>query len=267
MSEASVTDRNDDPMTMMDHLAELRMRIIRAGLALLAGMVVVMLYYDTVLVFLLRPYAGLCERRGPEYCGLAASAGGDGSVSPRLLNLDPISGLSTRMNVAFYGGIVLAMPVILWQLWRFVVPALHKNERRYAIGFVASTVLLFLGGSFVAYITLGPALEFLINWAGTNVESTFEIKAYIRLVTLMILAFGLTFTIPELLVFLQIIDVVRWKTLLGQWRYAIVGSLLVAAVVTPSGDPIGMMALGVPLLVLYFVAVFVGWLFQRRRPA
>lgn len=250
-----------EQMSVMEHLSELRMRVIRASLAVAVGMTIVMLFYDQVLKFLLRPYDSLCAKRGIEYCGLAT----EGSSQPRLVNLDPITGFSTRMSVAFYGGLVLALPVVLWQLWRFIVPALHKNERRYAVGFVGSTVALFLLGSGLAYYTLGPALEFLINWAGTSVQSTFEVKAYVRLVTLMVLAFGFAFTIPELLVFLQIIDVIRWKTLLRNWRYAVVGAFLIAAVVTPSGDPIAMTALGVPLLLLYFASVLVGWLFQRRR--
>ncbi len=267
MSEATTEPAAGDQMSIMEHLAELRMRIIRAGLAIAIGMVIVLLLYDQVLRFLLRPYTALCVRRGAEYCGLAASAGTGSAGDPKLFNLDPISGLSTRMNVAFYGGLVLAMPVVLWQIWRFIVPALHKNEKRYAVGFVASTVALFLFGSAVAYYTLGPALEFLINWAGTNVQSTFEVKAYVRLVTIMVLAFGFTFTIPELLVFLQLIGVIKWRNLLAQWRYAVVASFVVAAVVTPAGDPISMMALGLPLLLLYFIAVLIGWLVQRRRPA
>lgn len=249
-------------MTLFEHLAELRMRIIRAGLAIVLGTILVIAFYDTVMRWLTRPYVNLCVRRGPEFCGLAEDADPH-DVS--LIILDPIEGFATRLKVSFYGGIVLALPIVLWQLWKFIVPALHKHERRYAFGFVASTVLLFAGGGAIAYLTLEKALEFLISWSGDDVNPTFQVQAYVRLVTLMVAAFGVGFTIPVLLVFLQLLNLVRPGTLLGAWRYAIVGTVALAAVITPSGDPISLAALAGPMIVLYFVAILVGWLIQRSR--
>lgn len=251
-----------DEMTLFEHLAELRMRIIRAGLAVLLGTIVVVAFYNRVMRWLTTPYRDLCVRRGPEFCGLPADAD---PHTVALVILDPVEGFATRLRVSFYGGLVLALPVILWQLWRFVVPALHKHEKRYAVGFVFSTVVLFAAGGFVAYLTLGKALEFLIGWAGEGIAPTFQVQAYIRLVTLMMVAFGVGFTIPVLLTFLQILGVVRPQTLLRGWRYAIVGTVLVAAIITPSGDPPSLAALSVPMIVLYFLAILVGWLVQRSK--
>jgi sec-independent protein translocase protein TatC len=250
------------PMSLFEHLAELRMRIIRAGLAVLLGAVIVVAFYDTVLGWLVKPYLDLCRRREPGYCGESYDP-----VEDRvdLFILDPVEGLTTRLRVAFYGGIILALPVLLWQIWKFVVPALHKSEKRYAIGFVASSVLLFLTGGAIAFSTLGRALEFLIDWAGSDVDQVFQVTAYIRLVTLMVVAFGVGFTIPVMLVFLQLLGVLTPQMLLGIWRYAIVGTFLVAAAITPSGDPISLLALSVPMIVLYFVAILIGRLVQRRR--
>jgi sec-independent protein translocase protein TatC len=249
-------------MTLIEHLAELRMRIIRAGLAILVGVVVVVLAWEWVFDILTEPYAKLCARRGAEYCGNAY----DPATGQVKLNiLDPVEGLATRLRVGFYGGLVLASPVILWQLWKFIVPALHKNERRYAFGFVASTLALFLLGGFIAFTTLERALEFLIDWSGQDVDQVFQVSAYIRLVTLMVAAFGVGFTIPVLLVFLQMLGVMSWRTLLGAWRYAIVGIFVIAAAITPSGDPISLLALSVPMTVLFFLAVLIGGLFQRRK--
>ncbi len=250
------------PMSLFEHLAELRMRIIRGGLAVLIGAVLVVAFYDTVLGWLVRPYGDLCRRQPDGYCGDAYDRTTD-SVS--LVFLDPVEGLTTRLRVAFYGGIVLALPVLLWQLWRFVVPALHKSEKRYAIGFVSSSVVLFLVGGLIAFSTLERALEFLIDWAGADVEGIFQVGAYIRLVTLMVVAFGVGFTIPVMLVFLQLLGVITPQLLLGAWRYAIVGTFLVAAAITPSGDPISLLALSVPMVVLYFVAILIGRIVQRRR--
>ena len=160
---------------------------------------------------------------------------------------------------------MLALPVLLWQLWKFVVPALHKNEKRHALGFVLSSVVLFAVGGFIAFTTLERALEFLISWAGDDVDPLFQVQAYVRLVTLMVVAFGVGFTIPVMLVFLQLIGVLTPQVLLGAWRYAIVGTFFVAAAITPSGDPISLLALSVPMVVLYFVAILIGRIVQRRR--
>jgi sec-independent protein translocase protein TatC len=249
-------------MSLTDHLAELRMRIIRGGLAIVLGSILVIAFYDTVMGWLLRPYGKLCERKPADYCGRSFD---EVTGEVLLFNPDPIEGFATRLRIGFYGGIVLALPVLLWQLWKFVVPALHKNEKRHALGFVFSSVVLFLIGGFIAFTTLERALEFLISWAGEDVDPLFQVQAYVRLVTLMIMAFGVGFTIPVMLVFLQLIGVLTWRTLLGGWRYAIVGTFFVAAAITPSGDPISLLALSVPMVVLYFVAILIGRFVQRRR--
>lgn len=249
-------------MSLFEHLAELRMRIIRAALAILLGTIVVMAFYNRVLAWLVKPYGALCARRGNEFCGL------DPEVDPHdveLVFLDPLEGFSTRLRVSFYGGLVLAMPVVLWQLWKFVVPALHKNEKRYAVGFVLSSVVLFVAGGAIAYWTLDKALEFLIGFAGADVVPTFQVQSYVRMVTLMVAAFGVGFTIPVLLTFLQLLHVLKPRQLLGWWRYAIVLIVLIAALITPSGDPISLAALSGPMIVLYFLAILVGWLLTRGR--
>jgi sec-independent protein translocase protein TatC len=252
----------DDAMTLTEHLAELRVRIIRSALAVVVGAIVVIAFYDQVLDFLLRPYERLCERRGADFCGLSYSD--EGVV---LFNFDPVAGLTTRIRIASYGGIILALPVILWQLWRFIVPALHAKEKKYAIPFVVSSVLLFALGASLAYITLEPALEFLISWAGSDVDQAFEVSKYVRLVMLMVTAFGVGFLFPVLLVFLQLVGVITPGRLLRSWRYAIVAVFVVAAVITPSGDPVSLLALALPMTLLYFVSVLVGWLVTRRRRA
>ena len=255
-------DPAQQEMTLTEHLAELRMRIIRAGLAIMIGGVVVMALYDHILSWMLRPYADLCRGEPPSFCGQSLDPA-TGKVV--LFNLDPIEGLTTRLKVSFYGGLVLALPVVLWQIWRFVVPALHKTERRYAMGFVLSSILLFLFGCAIAFYTLNPALKFMISWAGQDTTPAFQVQAYIRLVGLMCLAFGVGFIIPVLLVFLELIRVITPRQLLRAWRYALVIIFFVAAVITPSGDPISLIALAIPMTILYFVAIFVGWIFQRAR--
>ena len=158
--------------------------------------------------------------------------------------------------MASYGGLILAMPVVLWQVWRFIVPALHAKERRYAIPFIPSSVSLFLLGGLLAYLTLGKAIEFLIGWSGCDVGALFQVSKYIRLVGLMVAAFGIGFQFPVLLVFLMLVGVLTPQQLIKQWRYALIVIFVVAAVITPSGDPISLFALAVPMTFLYFVSYF-----------
>jgi sec-independent protein translocase protein TatC len=251
----------DATMTLTEHLAELRQRIIRASLAVVVGMIAILALYDQVLAFLLEPYKRLCDADA-EFCGLAQENG-----APSLVFTDPVEGLSTRVRIAMYGGLLIALPVIMWQIWRFVVPALKANEKRYAVPFIASSTVLFLLGCLLAYLTLEKALEFLISWAGQDVEHLFQVSKYIRLVTLMAFAFGVGFQFPVLLVFLQLVGVITPQQLIGAWRYAIVGIVLLAAVITPSGDPISLTALAGPMLVLYFIAIGIGMIAQRRTAA
>jgi len=247
------TQDGQKSMSLVNHLAELRMRLIRSILAVALGAAAVLAFYDPVLKFLTKPYRDLCASRPDFNC--------DGS----LFALGPLDGLSARMRIAGYGGLILALPVLLWQLWRFIVPALSKKEKRYTVPFIVSSVVLFSLGCSIAYWTLSKALQFLISWSGTEVNQAFQITKYISLVTLMILAFGVGFLSPLLLVFLQLVGVLTPRTLLAQWRYAIVIIFFLAAVITPSGDPITLMALGIPLTVLYFVSIFVGFVAIRRR--
>jgi sec-independent protein translocase protein TatC len=252
--DRQATSAADDTMTLTEHLGELRVRIIRSALAVTVGMVLIIVFYDPVLEFLLEPYKDLCRTKPADFC------------DAQLFTFGPTEGLSTRIRIGMYGGIILALPVIMWQVWRFIVPALNAKEKKYAIPFVLSSVVLFLAGGALAYFTVGKALEFLISWAGDDVGQVFSVSSYVSLIGLMIFAFGIGFLLPVLIVFLQLVGVVQPRTLLKGWRYALVGIAVTAAVITPSGDPVSMALLGGPMFVLYFVAVLIGWLVLRKRP-
>ncbi len=252
--EAQAPEGPDDTMTLTEHLGELRARIIRSALAVTVGMVIIVAFYDQVLDFLLEPYKQLCKDKGADFC------------DPELFIFSPTEGLSTRLRIGMYGGIILALPVILWQVWRFIVPALNAKEKKYAIPFVVSSMALFIAGGALAYYTIGQALDFLISWSGSDVSQVFSVSSYVSLIGLMIFAFGIGFLLPVLIVFLQLVGAVQPRSLLKGWRFALVGIAVTAAVITPSGDPITMAMLGVPMMILYFVAVLIGWLVLRRRP-
>jgi sec-independent protein translocase protein TatC len=242
-----------DEATLTQHLGELRFRIIRSILAIAIGALLVLAFYDPVLRFLTEPYRSICLARPEFKC--------DGS----LYGLGPLDGINARMRISTYGGFALALPVIMWQIWRFTAPALHKNERKYAVSFIASSAALFALGGYIAFWTLDKALEFLIVWSGENVSQSYQITKYVNLVVFMILAFGIGFLFPVLLVFLQLTNVIKPGQLIQQWRWAIMIVFATAALITPSGDPISLLALAMPMILLFFVSVFIGYFIFWRR--
>ena len=133
----TATATQADTMTLTEHLAELRTRIIRAALAVVIGAVLIIAFYDQVLTFLAQPYNDLCDAKPESFCP---------PPDQRLNAFSPTEGFAARMRIGMYGGIILALPVILWQIWRFVVPALEAKEKKYAIPFVLSSVILFCAG-------------------------------------------------------------------------------------------------------------------------
>jgi len=260
-AKAEPVAASDDRMTLTEHLAELRSRIVKCLLALVIGAALVFAFYDQVLHFLAHPFFDFCNSlKGASKCAIEAKSG-----TPQFLALDPLEPFLTRTRLSLWGGIILGLPVILWQIWRFVVPGLHSKEKKYAVPFVLSSVLLFLFGAFIAYIILSKSLEFLIGWGGASFQVAFTIDKYIRLLTLMMLAFGTGFLFPVLLVFLELVNVVTPKKLLGWWRQATVLIILAAAIITPSGDVFSLFGLAIPMWIFFWAAILIGWLATRNR--
>ncbi|MEQ1786449.1 MAG: twin-arginine translocase subunit TatC [Acidimicrobiales bacterium] len=256
MSTTTVPATPDDArMSLMEHLTELRDRIIKVVVALVVGMVIAFALYNKIFDFLLGPYEDIANSR-PE------TTLGDG----RLLQVDPLEGFGVRMKLALYGGIAIAMPVILWQIWRFVTPGLYAHEKRYAVPFLLSALTLFVMGAGLAYYTLPRALEFLIDIGGSeNFVTAFAPGKYFTLITYMMLAFGIGFEFPILLVFLQMAGIIGPQQLRQARRYAIVGICVLVAVITPSGDPISMLMLSVPMVVFYEASIVIGRIIERRK--
>jgi sec-independent protein translocase protein TatC len=246
----------DPGMTLVEHLTELRKRLIISVLAVAIGMLVAFLAYNWIFDILLHPYRDLVNSR-PE----AAFTGG------RLLTTDPLEGFGVRIKTAAYAGIALAMPVILWQVWKFVTPGLYPNERRYAIPFVLSALVLFVMGAALAYYTLPRALQFLVDIAGDNFVTAYSAGKYFQLVVYMMLAFGIGFEFPIVLIFLQLAGVLTPDMLKRARRFAIVGICVLVAVITPSGDPISMLMLSIPMCIFYEASIHIGRLLTRRRDA
>jgi sec-independent protein translocase protein TatC len=240
-------------MTLVEHLAELRRRIFVSLAAVLVGGVVVFVLFPQVLDALSEPYAEITdgvERCAPDGCDLVAT--------------NPLAPFLVRLKVAGYGGAALALPVVMWQVWRFVVPGLYPSERRYAVPFVVSAVVLFVLGAGVAWLTLPRALDFLlVGSVGGEIEPFVTADEYLTLVALMLLAFGVAFEFPLLLVFLMLVGVASSAGLRRLRRWAAVGIVSFAAVITPSQDPFSLMFMAIPMYLFYEAAILIGRVMKR----
>jgi sec-independent protein translocase protein TatC len=236
-------------MTFFDHLAELRNRLIVCIIAVTLGAIVGYALWNWVLHVATAPY-----------CDAQAARGNTGEC--KLYISTPVELLTTRMSIAGYIGIFLASPVLLWQLWRFITPGLNKNEKRYAIPFVVSSLILFFLGAAAAWLTFPKALQFFLSQGG-DVETLFNPTPYLKLIFLMMLISGAVFEMPLLLVFLELVGVVKSRQLRSWRRYAICINFVVAAVATPSQDPYSLFALAIPLCIFYEIAIFIGRILKK----
>ncbi len=241
---------DDGRMPLLEHLAELRDRLVKIAIAVVIGVFAGWFIYPYIFELLLDPY-----------CDLTTSNADD----CRLLQTEPLEIFSVRIRIAGYTGIALAMPVILWQIWRFITPGLHSHEKKYAIPFVVTALALFVLGGALAYYTLPKALDFLVNIGGDGFVTQFRPAPYFQLVTYMMLAFGIGFEFPIVLVFLQLVGVLSPKALKQFRRYAIVGIVVLVAVITPSGDPYSLAILSIPMYLFYEMSILVGMLLTRKR--
>ena len=160
--------------------------------------------------------------------------------------------------IALYAGIAIAMPVILFQVWRFIAPGLYKKERKYTTIFVLLAFVLFAAGVVLAFWTVPRALDFLAGIGGDDLANFFSPKKYLSFLLKMMVSFGIGFEFPIVLIFLQITGVLSYKTLKKFRPYAIVGIVIIAAVITPSGDPITLLALSIPLYLFMRLHLWLG---------
>jgi sec-independent protein translocase protein TatC len=251
-----------DNMTLGEHLTELRRRVIICVIAFVVAATIAVFAYEPILHFLLRPLCTV-DSSTVHHTSTGSSLIFASNGTCNLFVTSPLDGLSLRVKIALFGGLVLASPVILFQVWRFVTPGLKASERRYAVPFVVSAFVLFLLGAATAYITLPHALGWLKSVGGPNLQAIYDPIPYLGLILLMMTIFGLTFEFPVVLVSLELARVVSPARLLRSWRWAVIIIVVVAAVFTPSSDPFSMFALAIPLVVFYFASIGIGKLLGR----
>lgn len=239
-------------MTLAEHLAELRTRIIRIVLAVALGAAAGWWFSDPALSLLMQPY-----------CDLPGAFRPDGECS--LIITRPLEGFGVRVKVSLVIGLFLAAPVLFHQLWRFIAPGLTKRERRYTLPFVAGSQVMFAAGAAFAFFVIPKGLRVLIELAGENVATLLAAGEYVSFILTTILAFGLVFEVPLLVVFLVVIGLLNTHQLRRFRPYAIVANFLVAALVTPTVDAVTMLLMAGPMMALYEASILAGWFIERSR--
>ena len=249
MATTTLSDASEG-MSLMAHLVELRSRIMKCAIAIAIGAAAGWFLYFPVLDVMMRPLRELS---------------GNPNVRDKFLSQDPLEIFLLRIKLSVYLGLVIVMPFLLWQLWKFISPGLYQNERRYATAFVISATFLFVLGAGIAYFTLPEALKFLQSMGGNDVVYQYSAQKYLMLIVYMMVAFGVGFQFPIVVIFLQLVGVVTPQQLSGFRRFAIVIIFVVAAVITPSADPISLLSLSIPMCLFYEISILVGRVVVRRR--
>ena len=229
----------------MEHLGELRVRIVRSLVAVLIGLVIAFPASPYIMDFLARPI----QRTGNTLVFLAVT-----------------EAFWVKMKVTLFVGLFLASPAILWQVWRFVSPGLHAQEKKYAVPFVVIGSLLFIGGGAFSLLVVVPgAVAFLLSYAGPGLQPMISIGSYFDFLLKFTLAFGAVFEVPLALTLASRMGLVTPKALARNRKYAVLGAFVAAAILTPTPDMINQSLMAGPIIILYEIGIVSARIFGRRR--
>ncbi|WP_436530175.1 twin-arginine translocase subunit TatC [Actinoplanes sp. HUAS TT8] len=244
---------SDGSMTLIEHVRELRNRLFVASLGVVVGLIVGFIISQWVFGILKAPY-----------CALPSSIN-DTTGSCEFITLAVTDQLMLRLKIALWVGLLVGAPVWLYQLWAFVAPGLHRHERKWAYVFVGLAVPLFSGGVVLAYLVIGHSLAFIMDAGVLGAPTKLEVTSYVGFVMNMLLLFGAAFEFPLLLLMLNFTGVVTGRRLLSWWRAVVFLAFAFAAVATPDPGPFGMALLAACISALYFMAVGVAIINDRRK--
>ncbi len=245
--------RPKDPegrMSLGEHLTELRDRLVWCAVTILVLSIVGWFLYPTVFDYLQKPF------REARALGLNAT-----------LNFDGVGkGLSVQLAMSAYIGLILASPMVIFQVWRFITPGLHRNERRYTLGFFGAAIPLFFIGCTAGYFMMNKAVPLLMEFTPqiNGVDQIISYSDYLTLLVRTVLAFGIAFTLPVVLVLLNFIGILPGRTMLKAWRWVTLVCFTFTAVMVPTPDPFTMIFMALPMVGLYFAAVGIGIVHDKR---
>jgi sec-independent protein translocase protein TatC len=242
------TDEHVGSMTVIEHLEELRHRLVVGTIAVAVAIIPAWFLWTPFLHVIQQPFCTAVHNlplgnRPPTGC--------------RLIVNGVVDALLVKLKVVIFLALFIAAPVLLWQLWAFIVPGLTRRERRLAVPFITSSMVLFAMGALVAYITLPKGLSWLLGFAGDAFVPLLTADRFIGFVVLLTLAFGVSFEFPILLIFLSLVGIISSAKMRAWRRWSILAIAIFAAVITPSSDPYTMLAMMIPMYVFYEAAIIV----------
>ena len=243
---------DDGRMALSDHLRELRARVLKIALILTVGTIVSLFFFDQIFQLILRPYEDARDALGED---VTTAATVNGAGGPLMLHL----------KLCGVAAVVVTSPLWLYQIWAFILPGLHKNERKWSRVFAAVAGPLFLIGAAVGYFTLPKGLEVLISLTPSDLTNLIEFGDYLTFLTRTLLVFGIAFEIPVFVILLNLAGVLSGKAIGAHRPWIIVGVFVFAAVATPSTDPFSMLFLAIPMVALFLVSEVICRLLDRRR--
>lgn len=241
-------------MPLLDHLRELRKRVIRSALFIVLFSAIGWIQYNSIITQLSSPVCDLkaAQESGSESCGALYISG-------------VLGPLNLQLKVSFLTGVILSAPFWLYQIWAFIAPALHRKEKRNSIFFIIAATPFFTIGAALAYYILPLALKVLFGFTPESLNNLIRFDDYLDFVLRLILIFGLAFELPVFLVSLNLIGVLSGRSILKPWRFAIFAITFFVAAFSPTADPLSMAALALPLIAFYFGAGGIALLVDKRR--
>jgi sec-independent protein translocase protein TatC len=247
----AVTERAELPgMSLIEHLEELRRRLIHTAIYLVVGFFVAYYFHDGISTLMTRPITIALTRH---------------HLNPQLVYLNPIDPFNFYLKLSFVGGAILASPFVLYQVWLFISPGLYRTEKRYVLPFMSATIGLFLAGAFFGYHYVYPgALDFLLGY-GKQFQPMVTISEYTDLFMTVILGLGAVFELPILVMFLALFGIVTPGWLWRNIRYAILVIFIIAAIITPTPDILTMCVFAAPMLGLYIISIGVAYVVHPAR--
>jgi sec-independent protein translocase protein TatC len=242
-------EQESGKMSFLEHLDELRKRIVHIVVYVSVGFLVCIFFCKPIYDFLALPITRALPK------------------GSKLVFTKPTDPFTLYMKVALLAGIFLTLPFILFEVWKFIAPGLYSKEKKYIVPFLIFSMVLFLGGAaFCYYIVLPPAFQFLIQ-LGSSFTPMININDYLELTNRMLLGFGAIFEMPVLAAFLSIFGLVTAGFLLRKFKYALIAIIILAAIISPTGDAYNLLLWSGPMVLLYFLSIGVAAIFGRRRKA
>ncbi len=245
----------DGTMTLFEHLRELRYRLIVSALAIIVGMVVAWFFRYDLMDILQRPY----------FQAIDALKTKNPDATTLLVNINLTSPLTLALKVSALAGLLITAPFWLYQLWAFIVPGLLAKEKKWTLIFIGAATPMFVGGVLVGYIVLPKAITVLLSFTQSGVSNLQDINAYLSFLLRLMVVFGIAFLIPLVVLMLNIVGVIKAKQLSKYRSLVIFGTFVFGAVATPSTDPFSMLALALPMTVLFLAAEVIAHILDRRK--